>query len=255
MSLLFFTVLLLSFTNDVLPSPSIAVDFLITTTTLSDNNEEQTINIAFALKHNEVTNWKQVVKSYSMQHGLNVTRLCDAVFAMLNQYAYPYDQVGSSSCVDEFDQPPLVSSGIRASEIIQSRLQNAAVFHADHSVSAKEIFMDDKDKPIYFIGHKKAFRKSNAHIDSTWLMSKRKGGSGAQTVAASIPSSIRALQKFIVYQTRFVRTGGTTALFMLHKELVELGYSTVLCGEDNHATLECSQPTGRSVCSSFYSKI
>ena len=56
---------------------------------------------------------------------------------------------------------------------------------------------------------------------------------------------------FIVYQTRFVNTGGTTALNILYELLVELlgdGPNRVLlCDESNHLTPECAAPPDSAI--------
>lgn len=56
---------------------------------------------------------------------------------------------------------------------------------------------------------------------------------------------------FIVYQTRFVNTGGTTALNILHELLVELlgdGPDRVLlCNEQNHLSPQCANPPDSAI--------
>ena len=58
---------------------------------------------------------------------------------------------------------------------------------------------------------------------------------------------------FIIYQTRFAQTGGTTALNILYDILSELFSSTtdspavLLCNEDNHMFTQCAEPPDTAV--------
>ena len=55
---------------------------------------------------------------------------------------------------------------------------------------------------------------------------------------------------FIVYQTRFANTGGTTALRILHELLTELfagPNAVLLCDERNHMSSECASPPSSAV--------
>lgn len=59
-----------------------------------------------------------------------------------------------------------------------------------------------------------------------------------------IPFFIVSKQLIIIYQSRFVHTGGTIALNYLYLRLKLLKYNVLLCNEINHDDAECSSPDG-----------
>lgn len=54
----------------------------------------------------------------------------------------------------------------------------------------------------------------------------------------------RQRHRIIIYQTRGVNTGGTTALRLLYDRLVVLGFNALLCQDENRLTSQCADPSG-----------
>ena len=64
----------------------------------------------------------------------------------------------------------------------------------------------------------------------------------------SCPVEKKPESMFIIYQTRFARTGGTVALDMLHEHLRDLiGENALLCNENNHMSSLCANPPEHAV--------
>jgi hypothetical protein len=52
------------------------------------------------------------------------------------------------------------------------------------------------------------------------------------------------LGQIILYQTIGANTGGTTAMTLLHRTLVHLGYDAIICNDGNRYDLRCTRPEG-----------
>ena len=83
------------------------------------------------------------------------------------------------------------------------------------------------------------------------LRSSRGGGGGREDEDLLRNRNPLLKSSFIVYQTRFVSTGGTTALNILYELLVELlGESkdrVLLCNEENHLSTACANPPDTAI--------
>lgn len=186
----------------------------------------------------------ELVHRFEADNNLQSGPLKEAVVAELNKYKYPAS----------------IISGIPDNNIT-SLLSHEASHHLLRASSLygyklRDALHDRIDSKLLFHADKTSFSKSNSYVDIQMLTKSMRLVQRTQPKSyleklyshilptSSIPKHILAQQKFIVYNTRGVDTGGTIALNMLYLHLKYLGYNVLLCNDVNFDSHECTTPSG-----------
>jgi hypothetical protein len=175
----------------------------------------------FQLYYSDLSHWAEVTDEIAESTGLDSALLQSVVLSVLNDLRVPVELLDGSAV---WSEGRLTSS--RAVEILSDERKPTA-----HETPVRgRLFLSD---PIASVdsGHSSFQRE---RLSSSWLP-----GYFRQPSAPAPPHG-----QIILYQTIGANTGGTTAMTLLHRTLVHLGYDAIICNDGNRYDLRCTRPEG-----------
>jgi hypothetical protein len=178
-------------------------------------------SFVFQLYYSDLSRWAEVADEIANTTGLDPALLQATVQSVLNDLRVPVELLDGRSVWSEGRL-----SSIRAVEILSDQGKPTA-----HEGPIRgRLFLSD---PIVSVDSgNSSFQRER--FSSSWLP-----GYLRQTSAPAPP-----LGQIILYQTIGANTGGTTAMTLLHRTLVHLGYDAIICNDGNRYDLRCTQPEG-----------
>jgi hypothetical protein len=205
----------------------------------------------FTIKYSELKDWKMLCTGFEERFEIPPGYVCESVRNDLEKFQYPLHIING---LETSRNSPVF--GVDASHSILSSLFDAGGTAAMGGANREMVLSDHKANRLVFGGEYSSHVPSNPHIDAHLLLqekeslhpshssSSRGGKGGALSQTSTIPSFLRKKQQFIIYQSKGFYTGGTVALELLHKQLLSLGYESLLCDLSNENDSRCSQPPG-----------
>ena len=209
-----------------------------------------------------MSRWPSLVRNFEESHGFPQNGLRDLVQKQLARYAFPLHIVHAEDEVDEF---PNEEKDVLVHEAVKSLFRNQ-IISFDEEVNGNDIggycsAVDDRGgartclgDDLFFVGETHLYRHSHPRKTSEWLfrLQQFSSGQGSDEYSSWLPQSIvprilRQSQQFIIYQSLGADTGGTIALQILHKQLVQLGYRAILCDEKNMEDKHCLFPSNSDI--------
>ena len=127
--------------------------------------------------------------------------------------------------------PTILSASHSYAYHVATRIADDILFVNNKKISS---LIGRKANPVSLIGNVMQRKKLNE------LKTKSKNNSDDKIDDSLNPIKLRVRPLFIIFQTRFVNTGGTAALNILYEHLIRSGARALLCNEANHASVECS---------------
>ncbi len=190
-------------------------------------------------------NWIDEVCNFESAHNLESGPLKNAIASELEKYGYPAHIINRGASMEHYPEE------IHSVEAYQNLVRASCAYN----YMTNDARRDKPSSKILFHSERVTSHSTNTHTDLQLLTkakrTKETDPSLTETLWSNIlhkshiPSSVRNKQKFIVYNTRGVFTGGTIALTMLYLQMLHLGYNVTHCHESNFDSDECTTPSGK----------
>ena len=206
----------------------------------------------FVLTHKQIPHWRKKCTEITQRTGVRGDLLLAGVQERLQKLAYP-DYI-----FDEKERAmPRIGTEIYSHQA--SQLLYTQAFPHDGSLQDR----DDKyfwlDPPKQSISQCSSCPKGNEtgpvhdikkhlypekHGKPSWLPYYLRGEVLINSTLNQFGSIIAPTAPIIFYQTIGANTGGTTAMLLLHRAVLDLGYYTIICNETNRFESACTTPQG-----------
>lgn len=220
-------------------------DFVAVRTDLTYQINETNHTAELVIHYSELTHWRAICNSMAETTGMNEENLVEAVLGLLQSMAYPdnilYGEASTSS-----------RSGDTTSNQASQQLYKLSQSIPDDTIHGHhDYFLVDPPKPATPLAIQTPQNTQpldqllfpEKHNRSSWLPSYLRFNAPNSTSAQSIPP---LPHRVVFYQTVGANTGGTTAMSLLHRTLLVMGFHAAICNETNRFEAMCTAPHGKN---------
>jgi hypothetical protein len=184
--------------------------------------------VTFELLYSQLGQWREICNDLSMSLGVDKDIVVDIVGSLLEDLRIPLTGVPNRR--------------ISSAEAVSVLAQSAAGL-SKRAESVSDLFYLDMKHPVSWDGPNQSSWQQRLYpamyAKPSWLPPYLRKPAPSSTISSASP-----LAQIVLYQTIGANTGGTTAMLLLHRTLLELGYDSLLCNGTNRYETQCTQPSG-----------
>lgn len=244
----------------------------------------------FQLDLSQVEHWPTRVREFEQAHGYPVNGLRNLVYTQLEQYAFPTHILHAEETTSDVpDDVPDEEEKVVDRSIIYTHMAVKTLFHQyicsygqSYSLFCKNERENDTSKnaatshcnstqehEVLFSSEKNAFKQADPASIKSWLLrmenfylSSESANNemiskhslvaeySSRLLPSIVPNFLRSSLTFVIYQSLGAVTGGTIALELLHRQLNQLGYNSILCDGNvlaGNGGYNCSSPNHNDI--------
>lgn len=174
-------------------------------------NEKINITVTFSLLYSQINNWKGIVEEFSNNLGINRVPIDNYIRTSLISLGFSEHIINGNIVEKSFLSNELLTSQFTSNKLLQTSKIN---FESTNLMNDS-----NKERTMFLIGDGRRnifYDSGNPNIDIINFNNDSK-----LSKVSLLPKNIieREIQQIIVYQTRGVSTGGTTALNSLFLQI------------------------------------